>query len=68
MPMKTDLYLVNYVDYAIGCGKVAVDDGGISNTDALGGKKKCKSLFNSCSNMQTYWPGLKPQDLHGRVL
>lgn len=32
------------------------------------GEKKCKSLFNSCSNMQTYWPGLKAQDLHGRVL
>lgn len=51
MPMKTDLYLVNYVDYAIGCGKVAVDDGGISNTDALGGKKSakvCLTLVQTC--------------------
>lgn len=66
--MQTDLYLVNDVDQAIGCGKIAVDDGGVSNADALEEKIKCKSLSNPCSNMQTYWPGLKAQDLHGCVL
>lgn len=50
--MQDDLYLVNGVDYAICCRKITADDGGVSNTDALGEKKSA----NICWTVQTCKP------------